>query len=293
MRVPFHPYLLLVLAALFWAGNFVLGRAVHTSIPPVSLVFWRWAIALLFLIPFAAPHLHAQWPILRRSWKALALYGFLGVSCFNTFIYFALQTTTATNAVLINSTLPVLIVGLSWLLGGTLVTRRQSLGIAISLVGVITIICRADPRLLFTLRVNSGDLWVLLAVVSWAFYTFLLRRRPEGLHPFSFLAAIIVMGLIWLIPLYAWELSRGYRMVADRATFFSIIYLALFPSILAFSFWNQAVAQVGANKAGLFLHLMPVFGAILSVLFLGESFHLFHLAGISLIFSGIYLTSAA
>jgi drug/metabolite transporter (DMT)-like permease len=230
---------------------------------------------------------------LRRSWKALALYGFLGVSCFNTFIYFALQTTTATNAVLINSTLPVLIVGLSWLLGGTLVTRRQSLGIAISLTGVLTIICRADPRLLFTLRVNSGDLWVLLAVVSWAFYTFLLRRRPEGLHPFSFLAAIIIMGLIWLIPLYAWELSRGYRMVADRATFFSIIYLALFPSILAFSFWNQAVAQVGANKAGLFLHLMPVFGAILSVLFLGESFHLFHLAGISLIFSGIYLTSAA
>lgn len=293
MHVPVSPYLLLVLTTLFWAGNFVLGRAVHASIPPVSLVFWRWAGALLILLPFAFPHLRAQWPLLRRYWKALAIYGFLGVSCFNTFIYIALQTTTATNAVLINSTIPVLIVALSWMFGGTTITRRQAFGVAVSLAGVIIIICRAELRLLLSLRVNRGDLWVLLAVVSWALYTFLLRRRPAGLHPLSFLSAIIMLGLLGLAPLYGWELSQGLRMEASPATFASILYVALFPSVLAFIFWNQAVGQVGANKAGLFLHLMPVFGAILSVLFLGESFHLFQMAGIGLIFSGICLTSAA
>jgi drug/metabolite transporter (DMT)-like permease len=128
-------------------------------------------------------------------------------------------------------------------------------------------------------------------VICWAFYTFLLRRRPAGLHPLSFLSSIIIIGLIVLVPFYVWEISRGARIVIDPATCGSILYVALFPSVLAFIFWNQAVGEVGPTKAGLFLHLMPVFGAILSFLFLGESLHLYHLAGIGLIFSGIYLVS--
>ncbi|MBI2354842.1 MAG: DMT family transporter [Deltaproteobacteria bacterium] len=293
MHIPVSSYLLLVLTTLFWAGNFVLGRAMHASIPPVGLVFWRWAGALLILLPFTWPHARAQWPLLRRNWKSLALFGFLGVSCFNTFIYIALQTTTATNAVLINSIIPIAIVALSWLFGGIRVTRLQAVGMVISFAGVITIICRADPALLLALRVNSGDLWVLLAVFSWALYTFLLRQRPAGLHPLSFLTAIVVLGLLGLAPLYAWELGQGVRMSTGPATWASLFYVAVFPSVLAFIFWNQAVAQVGANRAGLFLHLMPVFGTILSILFLGESFHLFQLAGIGLIFTGICLTTKA
>lgn len=286
------PYLLLVLTALFWSGNFVVGRALYGSIPPIALAFWRWAAALLIVLPLAYPHLRNQWPLLRNSWKKLVLYGLLGVGCFNTFIYIALQSTTATNALLINSTIPVLIIALSWLFGGTRLTRRQAVGVLVSLSGVITIICRADLQQLLSLRVNSGDLWVLLAVICWAIYTCLLRKRPAGIHPLSFLCAIILVGLISLAPFYAWELSRGLRMDLTPLTAAGLCYVALFASVLAFIMWNHSVAQVGANRAGLFLHLMPVFGTVLSILFLGEPFHLFQAAGIGLIFSGIYLTTA-
>lgn len=293
MRIKASPYLLLVFSSLFWAGNFVLGRAVKATIPPVGLAFWRWTIALAILLPFSLPYLRAQWPLLRGNWRSLTLYGILGVTCFNTFVYLGLHTTTAINALLVNSIIPVLIVVLSRMLACTPVTRHQAVGILLSLAGVVTIICRADTGLLLSLQINRGDLWVLLAVVSWAFYTFLLRKRPAGLHPLSFLGAIIIIGLVVLAPFYAAEMLVGARIGIDVATCGSILYLAIFPSILAFIFWNQAVGEVGPTKAGLFLHLMPVFGAILSFLFLGESLHFYHLAGMGLIFSGIYLVTAA
>jgi len=292
MKVPGSPYLLLVLTTLCWSGNFVLGRAVHDLIPPVALVFWRWAGALLILLPFALPHVREQLPLLRRHWRRLAVFAFLGISCFNTFVYVALHSTTATNAVLINSIIPVLIVLLSMVFDGTAVTPRQAVGMALSFAGVGTIICRADLKVLLSLSANHGDLWVLLAVVSWALYTWLLRRRPQGLHPFSFLFAIILLGLVPLLPLYAWELGSGLRMTTGLATAASLLYVAVFPSVVAFILWNQAVGEVGPDRAGLFLHLMPVFGTLLSILFLGESFYLFHLAGIGLIFTGIRLTTA-
>jgi drug/metabolite transporter (DMT)-like permease len=293
MRIKASPYLLLVLTTLFWAGNFVLGRAVKASIPPIGLAFWRWAIALAVLLPFSLPHLRAQWPRVRDNWRSLAVYGILGVTCFNTFVYIGLHYTTAINALLVNSVIPVLIVVLSRILAGTPVTRLQAVGVMLSLAGVIIIICRADTVLFLSLQINRGDLWVLLAVMSWAFYTFMLRKRPADLHPLSFLSAIIIIGLVVLAPFYVWEISRGGRVGLNLATCGTLLYLALFPSVLAFIFWNQAVGEVGPNKAGLFLHLMPVFGAFLSYVFLGESLHLYHLAGIGLIFSGIYLTTSA
>lgn len=291
MRIKASPYLLLVLATFFWAGNFVLGRAVKASIPPVGLAFWRWTIALAVLLPFSLPHLRAEWPRIRDNWKSLAVYGILGVACFNTFVYIGLHSTTAINALLVNSIIPVMIVVLSMALARTPVTSLQAAGVVLSLAGVVVIICRADTALLLSLHINRGDLWILLAVVSWAFYTFLLRSRPAGLHPLSFLCTIIIIGLIVLAPFYVGEISRGARVGTDLATCGSIFYVALFPSVLAFIFWNQAVDEVGPAKAGLFLHLMPVFGAILSAFFLGESLHLYHLAGMGLIFSGIYLTT--
>ena len=291
MRINAHPFLLLTLTALFWAGNFVIGRAMKSSIPPISLAFWRWTLALAILIPFSLPHLRAEWPVLRQNWRWLTVLGVLGISCFNTFVYIGLHSTTATNALIINSVIPILIVLLSRLLAATPVSRRQALGITISLSGVLTIICRANPDVLLTLKINSGDAWILLAVLSWAFYTFLLRHRPAHLHPLSFLSAIVAIGLIPLSLLYAWELGQGERIELNPANITSILYVALFPSVLAFIFWNQSVREVGPNKAGLFLYLMPVFGTILSFLFLGETFYLFQLAGIGLIFSGIWLTT--
>jgi drug/metabolite transporter (DMT)-like permease len=228
---------------------------------------------------------------LRKNCRLLTVYGILGVSCFNTFIYVGLHSTTATNALLLNSTIPILIVLFSYLFAATPVSHRQMIGIAISLTGVLTIICRANPEILLTLQINRGDAWILLAVLSWALYTFLLRQRPGDLHPLSFLTAIITIGVIPLAILYAWELMQGIRFSPTPANISTILYMALFPSVLAFIFWNQSVKEIGPNKAGLFLYLMPVFGAILSAVFLGEAIQTFHLIGISLIYSGIHLTT--
>jgi drug/metabolite transporter (DMT)-like permease len=270
-----------------------MGRAVKSSIPPISLAFWRWALALVILIPFAIPHLRTQWPLLKKNWRLLSVYGVLGVTCFNTFVYIGLHSTTATNALLLNSVIPILIVLLSYLLADTNVTPRQAIGIAISLTGVLTIVCRADPDVILTLQINRGDTWILLAAISWALHTVLLRQRPATLHPLSFLTSIMAIGLIPLSALYAWELSQGAVFALNAANIASILYAALFPSVLAFIFWNQSVREVGPNKAGLFLYLMPVFGAILSAVFLGESIRVFHLIGMALIFTGIHLTTRA
>ncbi|MFA7405801.1 MAG: DMT family transporter [Pelobacteraceae bacterium] len=292
MRVKVSPYILLILTTLFWAGNFVLGRAVNTVIPPITLSFWRWALAFLILLPFSIRHLISQWPLIRKSWKDLIYFGILGISCFNTFVYIGLHSTTATNALLLNSIIPVLIVIISRIFAKVPVSRAQAAGILISLAGVVTIICRADVGRLLALRVNGGDLWVLLAVICWAIHSFRLRLRSAELHPLSFLSAIIAIGLVFIFPFYLWEISRGGRVTLDLVSCGSMLYVAVFPSLLAYLFWNHAVVELGPNKAGLFIHLMPVFGTILSIVFLGESLQLFHLAGICLISLGIYLTTA-
>ena len=291
-RIPVSPYLLLVLTTLFWSGNFILARAVRADVPPVGLAFWRWGVALALLSPFALPHLRAQRALLLKSWKIVTTLGILAVSCFNTFVYIGVHTTSATNAVLLNSAAPVLIVLLSWALLGATVTRRQTAGIAVSLAGVLAIVSHGDPLTLSTLRHEAGELWVLLAVVSWALYTVLLKRRPAELHPFSFLGGIMIVGILGLAPLYAWEVSQGIRMKFDLLTASTVAYVAVFPSVLAYIFWNQAVSEVGANKAGLFLHLMPVFGVFLSFFLLGESPRLFQGVGICLIITGIRITSS-
>jgi drug/metabolite transporter (DMT)-like permease len=285
------PYLLVTLAPLFWAGNFVLGRALSHAIPPMALSFWRWALALLIVLPFSWPRLQGQWTLLRRHWAVLALLAVLGVTNFNTFVYLGLQTTTATNAVLLVSITPVIIVALSFLLLGRRVTMSQAAGIALSLAGVLAILGRGDPRLLASLGIGAGDLWVLAAVGSWALYSVCLRWRPGGLDPLVFLTATIALGVLPLLPLYLLELSAGRRFVLNGVTLAAIGYVALFASVLAYVFWNRAVAELGANRTGQFLHLMPAFGALLSMLFLGERMQTFHLVGIALIAAGIWLAT--
>lgn len=292
MRVKVSPYILLILTTLFWAGNFVLGRAVNTVIPPITLSFWRWAIALLILLPFSLRHLISQRTLILKNRNNLIIFGILGIASFNTFVYIGLHSTTATNALLLNSIIPVLIVIISRIFAAVPVSRAQAAGILTSLVGVVIIICRADIGRLLALRINGGDLWVLLAVVCWAIHTFRLRLRPAELHPLSFLSAIIAIGLVFIFPLYLWEISRGGRVTLDLVTCGSMLYVGIFPSVLAYLFWNQAVVELGPNRVGLFIHLMPAFGTILSIVFLGESLQRFHVVGICLISLGIYLTTA-
>lgn len=285
------PYLLLVLTTLFWSGNFVLGRAMHAVFTPFALSFWRWAVALLVLLPFVGSSLWAQRTLLRRHWPILLLLSVLGVVNFNTLVYIGLQQTTATNALITLSITPVLIVGLSFLLLRQTVTVWQAIGILVSLAGVLVIVGRGDIEVLLARQVNPGDLWALAAVFSWALYSVCLRWRPAGLEPLAFQATTMVFGIVILAPLYAWDVAHGHRVAINLATVSSIGYLALFPSILAYIFWNRAVTELGANRTGQFLHLMPAFGAVLAMIFLGERLYPFHGAGIALIALGIWLAT--
>jgi len=287
-----HPYLLLVLTTLFWSGNMVLGRAIRDQVPPLSLAFWRWAIALALVLPLALPHLRSQWPLLRSNWQSVALLGLLGVGGYNTLAYVGLQYTPATNAVLLNSFIPIATITLSWIFLGKHLRGVEWLGVLLSFVGVTTIVCRGDLNTLAQLSLNVGDLWLLAAVFTWALYTIGLQWRPAGVDPMLLLAALTCVGLIALAPAYAWEIYQGRTIQVSTTALAGIAYTGIFPGFLGYVFYNRAVAEVGASKASLFIHLMPVFGTLLSAIFLDEIPQAYHYAGITLIFAGIYLTTA-
>ncbi len=285
------PYLLLTLTALFWSGNMVIGRGVRADVPPMALAFWRWAIALALVLPLALPHLKTQWPQLKQGWQPVLLLGVLGVGCYNTFAYIALQYTSATNAVLLNSFIPVATIAISWAFLGKHLRRAEGLGVLISLGGALTIVAHGDFNILLHLNLNLGDVWMLGAVLVWAVYTVGLAWRPAGVHPMLMLGAMTAVGLVALTPAYLWEIAGGRQINLHAASFASIAYVGVFPSFVGYIFYNRGVAEVGANKASLFIHLMPVFGTLLSALFLGEIPFWYHYLGIALIFTGIWLTT--
>jgi drug/metabolite transporter (DMT)-like permease len=290
MRLHFPPYLLLTLSSLFWAGNWIVGRGMRADLPPLALSFWRWAIALLLVLPLAWPHLRRDWPLIRANLRWLALFALLGIAAYNTFAYLGLRYTTATNGLVLNSFIPIAIVALGWAFLGKWLRPIEALGIAVSLCGVLIIVAHGDPAVLAALQLNVGDLWILLSVLVWATYTLMLPHRPN-IHPMSFLAAITVFGLVELAPAYLWEMSEGRHIVVSLPSLLAIAYTGIFPAFLGFVCWNKGVAEVGPAKAGLFIHLMPAFGIILSIIFLGEHPELYHALGIVLIFGGIWLNT--
>ena len=290
LRSP-SPYLLLTLASLSWAANWVVGRAMRNEMPPVAMGFWRWTIALLIMLPFAMPELRRKWHVVRANWMVLALLGCLGAVVFNTLIYVGLQYTTVANGVLFNSFSPILIILLSWVVVRERISKLQACGVALSLAGVLAIIARGKAATLAAFHFNPGDLWLIAAQLLWAVYTFVLRRRPPELSAMGFLAAMLLLSLPFLLPFYLWEFSERGGFALMPATLATLAYYGTIPSIVAYLFWNRGVAQVGPNKAGLFVHLMPLFGALLSVIFLGEQLFAYHCAGAALIFGGIYLTT--
>ncbi len=291
MKTPLaNPHLLLILTVLTWSGNMVVGRGARGDIPPLTLAFWRWAIALLFILPLALPHLKAQWPLLKGGWRPLLVLGLLGIGGYNTFAYLALQDTTATNAALLNSFVPIATIAISWAFLGKHLRPLEGIGVVISLCGALTIVSHGDPTILAHLDLNVGDVWMLVAVLDWALYTIALAWRPAGVHPMLMLGTTTVIGLVALAPAYAWELVQGRHINLHFGSLAALAYVGIFPSFVGYIFYNKAVAEVGASKASLFIHLMPVFGVILSFLFLGEVPVWYHYLGIGLIFGGIWLT---
>jgi drug/metabolite transporter (DMT)-like permease len=287
------PYVLLALAALFWAGNSVLGRALADDVPPITLSFWRWCIAFLILLPWIARPLTIHWREILRHWKVMIFLSVLGVPMYNTINYAALHTTTATNSLLINSACTVMIIAVNYLMFGVRATARQWLGLAVSVAGTLLIVTRGAPAALLRLELVRGDVLLLVAAFSWAIYTACLRWRPRELDELTFLGASVLIGVLALLPLYCWESSTAAPVVLTPGVVLGVAYTGIFPSVLALLFWNMAVAEVGANRASQFLHLVPVFGIALAVIFLGEALQAFHVAGAAIIFTGIYLATAS
>lgn len=280
-------YLLLILAPLFWAGNVVLARGVVTFFPPIALAFWRWTLAFLFILPFTWRAVVADWPLVRQNWRPLALLGFLGISCFNTLLYVGVQTTTAINGALIQTTMPALIILISWGLYGERVRPLHWLGVALCTAGALLIVVRGDWQVLVSLSLVTGDALILLAVFLYGLYSVLLRKRPP-LRPASFLATTFGMGVLLLLPFYMWELATNPMPATFNLQAISaLLYMAIGPSILAYICWNRGIELLGASKGGLFINFVPLFAAVLSILFLGEHLQWFHPAGMALIVGGM------
>jgi drug/metabolite transporter (DMT)-like permease len=286
-------YVLLVLTALFWAGNWVIARGIQGHMSPIAMAFWRWLAALIILLPLVARPIAREWSAVLRAWKILVPLGVLGVGAFNTLTYTGLKYTAATNGVLLNSIIPILVIAIGVLFLREPLRAPQAAGVITSLTGVLTIVARGDADALIHLSLNQGDLWVLAAMLGWAIYTVLLRLRPRELSSRAFTGSLIAVGVVFLLPVFAWDYDAGSRTQWGPVTFSAVAYFAIFPSVLAYFFWNAAVARVGGERASTFLHLMPLFGAVLSSVFLGEALLWYHYVGALLIFSGIFIASRA
>jgi len=285
-------YFLLTTTVLLWSGNFIVGRAVDGIVPPIALAFWRWAGGTLILLVLARGHLRADLPAIKRHLPMLLLLSLLGIAGFNTLVYIGLHGTTAVNALLMQSAIPMVTLLFSFLLLGQRTSLPQIAGVAVSLAGVATIATRGRPQDILALALNPGDAWIVAAVTVWGLYTTLLTRRP-AMHPLSLLTVIFTMGALILLPFYVREYLQGARIAAGVPSVLAIGYVIVLPGIVANFFYNRGVELVGAGTASLFIHLMPVFGTLLAVAFLGERVHAFHLAGIMLIGAGIGLATAA
>lgn len=285
-----NAYLLLALTALFWAGNFVVGRGVHGHVPPIALAWARWMLATAIVLPFAVPHLRREWSAVRANLPILVFLGAAGAGVFNTIAYFSLNYTTALNAVVMQSSAPVLIVLAGLILFGERVRPLQALGIAVSLAGVLTMVARGDLSVLADLSLNKGDIGLLVAMATWAIYTAFLRKRPL-IHWLSFTAVTFGVAAALNTPLMIAEHLSGWQLQLDLDTVLAIAYVSVFPSVLSYIFYNRGVELIGANRAGVFMHLVPFYGAALAILLLGEQPQLYHGVGIALILSGVALAA--
>ena len=290
MKKAYSVYILVGLSVLFWSGNFVLGRMVRDDLQPLELAFFRWAFVCVMLLPaLFFVNVRNVLRLIRSHFVVVSVLAILSVTFFNTILYTALRTTTATNALLINSSVPVMILILSALILKSGVTKRQVGGIFLSSVGVVFLILKGDVENAAALELSRGDVWMLLSSLVWALYSVLFRLRPAGFSDGELFVANMYLGFVYLLPLY---LAQGYPLQSEVQRLFDdwpyFLYVSLFASILSYLFWNRGIDRLGAAKTGQFTHLMPLFGAILAYLFLGETLKFYDIVGAALIGAGIY-----
>jgi drug/metabolite transporter (DMT)-like permease len=285
-----QPYLLLSLTSLFWAGNIVLARHVAGHVPPLTLSLIRWICTCLILLPFAWPHLKRDWPAFRANLPLMLVLSATGFAFNNAISYWAMQYTEALNALLIQSAGPLFVALWSLLLFGVRLTRAQLVGIIISLVGVLTIILRGDFAALAGIHFNKGDIMFASSLLAFGLYSALMPRRPRT-HQLSLIAFTTGCGALMLLPFSFWEMSTGFTLKPDLISMATLVYVVIFPSTLAYLFFNRGIAAIGPNRAAPFFHLVPVFGSAMAILLLGEQLRAFHLIGYALVLAGVITAS--
>jgi drug/metabolite transporter (DMT)-like permease len=285
-----QPYLLLSITSLCWAGNAIVGRLAAGHIPPVTLSFLRWFLAFLIILPFAWKHLVRDWRAIRANLGIMIVLSVTGIGAFNTMQYWALEYTQALNTLLLQPAGPLFIAMWSLVLLGIRLTLAQAIGIALSLCGVLMILLHGDLTTLKNIQFNRGDLIFMLALLVFGLYSVLSLKRP-AIHGLSFVGFTFGCGAAALIPLLVWELVARPAMQLDTANLLTLFYVAVFPSTVAYLCFNRGVQLIGANRAAPFFHLVPVFGAVMAFVFLGERPHLFDLIGFTLVLIGVFVAS--
>ena len=284
-------FLLLAIATLAWSGNIVIGRAVAADLPPLGMSFWRWFLCSAILLVFTYPRMPAAYRVLKREWKLLLVMTLLGISAFNSLQYQALHTTTAINATLILATSPAWMALFSVVFLKDSIGPVQMLGILVSFLGVAIVITDGDLFRLLHLTFTTGDIWMVVAALVWAGYSITVKMRPDDLDPLVMLTVITGFGSLFLLPLYIWESQTIKPMPLTPSSFMTVGYITFIASLLAYAAYNKGVSLIGPAKAGISIHLMPGWVALLAVLFLGERLHSYHIIGIACIALGILLNS--
>ena len=285
-------YLLLILTTIFWSGNFIVGKAASMySIPPFSLNFYRWFFAGLILMPFTIKEIINKKEYIFKNIGFFIILGITSITIFNSIVYYSLYYTQVISGVLMISTIPVWIIFISSILKIEKTNIFQIIGVALSLTGVIFIITKADLELIKNLDFNKGDLTMVIAMFSWALYSALLKKKKYEISQITLLEVVIISGLIFLIPIYLIEMSMGYTINLEKPFYLTLGYVVFFPGLASFFFWIKGISIIGANRAGAFLHLMPIFGAIMAILIFNEKFMFYLFLGAMFIVAGITLSN--
>ncbi|VFQ47196.1 eama domain [Desulfoluna butyratoxydans] len=278
-------------ATALWAGNFIVARGFHHSLPPVTLAFWRWVIAVAVLLPFALPHLVRERARIKAHAGYLFLTAFSGVTLFNTLVYVAGLATTALNLSLIAMVSPLFIVILAWLFQGETMHGAKVAGTLMAFFGVLLLLTGGSPGVLLELRFNIGDLLMVVAALIFAFYSLLVKQKPPGLSMMTFLGATFCLGLIMLVPAYLWERGFSLAPLMPLTSMGVLLYLGVCAAVAAFALWNRAIMLIGPGRTAVCYYLLPLFSGVEAMIFLGEPIGWIHLASAGLILSGVALSS--
>ena len=285
-------YLLLILTTLFWSGNFIVGKAASIyEIPPFSLNFYRWFFACLILMPFTIKELVKKKNYIFANIGFFIILGITSITIFNSIVYYSLYYTQVISGVLMISTIPVWIMFISSILGIEKTNKFQIIGVILSLLGVLFIITKSDLNLIKNLDFNKGDLIMASGMFAWALYSALLKKKTYEISQITLLEVVIITGLLFLVPIYILEINLGNPLTINKPFVLTLSYVVLFPGLASFFFWIKGISIIGANRAGVFLHLMPIFGSLMAIILFNERFMFYHLLGAIFIIAGITLSN--